>query len=133
MRMVATCGFNLLFQFLFIHAQETPTPQDKTAGAASTVPRLTVKGEVMKKHLLHKVYPNYPPEARRKRIQGTVKLRVLVGVDGSVKETALISGEEMLVKPTIDAVRKWKYVPPTASGQPVEVDTTVDVVFSVSD
>jgi protein TonB len=50
-----------------------------------------------------------------------------------VKETELISGEEMLVKPTIDAVRKWKYVPPTASGQPVEVDTTVDVVFSVSE
>jgi periplasmic protein TonB len=48
-----------------------------------------------------------------------------------VKETEFISGEEMLVKPTINAVRRWKYKPPTASGRPVEVDTTVDVVFSL--
>ena len=133
MRMVVICGFYLISHFLSLQAQETTPPQDNTADAVSTVPRLTVKGEVMKKYLFHKVYPNYPPEARRNRIQGTVKLRILVGVDGSVKEIELISGEEMLVKPTINAVRQWKYKPPTASGQPVEVDTTVDVVFSVSD
>jgi hypothetical protein len=65
--MVAFCGFYLISHFLFIRGQETPTPQDKTAGVASTVRRLTVKGEVMKKHLLHKVYPNYPPEAKGSR------------------------------------------------------------------
>jgi TonB family protein len=85
----------------------------------------------MKKYLLHKVIPPYPPEARHERIAGTVKLRVLIGVDGSVKEAEFISGPEVFVKSTINAVRQWKYKPPTASGQPVEVDTTVDVVFSL--
>jgi len=131
MRMVAICGFYLITHFSSLRAQETTAAQDKTAGTVSTVPRLTVKGEVMKKYLLHKINPTYPPEARRAKIAGTVRLRVLIGVDGSVKETQFISGQDELVKTTINAVRQWKYQPPTASGQPVEVDTTVDVVFSL--
>jgi hypothetical protein len=65
MRMVAICGFYLIFRLSSLQAQGISTPQDKNAEAVSTVPRLTVEGEVMKKYLLHQVNPPYPDEARR--------------------------------------------------------------------
>lgn len=105
--------------------------QEKAAPQSPDPPRVTVKGEAMKKMLVHKVNPGYPPEAMHQRIAGTVKLRVVIGADGGVKQADYLSGPSVFVQPTIDAVRKWKYKPPTANGQPVEVDTTVEVVFSL--
>jgi protein TonB len=90
-----------------------------------------VKSEVMEKMLVLEVVPRYPSVARRQRIAGTVKLHILIGVDGSVKRAEFVSGPAVFVHPSIDAVSQWKYKPPTASGQPVEVDTTVEVVFSL--
>jgi periplasmic protein TonB len=104
--------------------------QEKAAPQTTDPPRVVVKGEVMKKMLVHKVPPSYPPEAMRPPVGGTVKLHVVIGVDGDVKEVEFVSGPSVFVKSTMDAVRKWKYKPQTANGQPVEVDTTVEVVFS---
>jgi protein TonB len=106
--------------------------QDKTARQPPAPLRIAVKGEAMKKTLVHKVNPSYPYEAMHQRVTGTVKLHVVIGVDGGVKLAEFISGPSVFVQPTIDAVRKWKYKPPTANGEPVEVDTTVEVVFSLN-
>ena len=84
----------------------------------------------MRKKLVHKVNPIYPSEAMRRRIAGTVILHVVIGVDGSVKQAEYVSGPEIFVKPTIEAVRQNKYKPTLENGQPVEVDTTVETVFS---
>jgi protein TonB len=105
--------------------------QDKPDVHTPSVPRITVDGKSMKKMLVHKVNPEYPESARAQKIAGTVKLHVLIGTDGGVEEEELISGPEVFVKPTMNAVRQWKYKPPTANGQPVMVDTTVEVVFSL--
>jgi periplasmic protein TonB len=74
--------------------------------------------------LVHKVVPDYPAEARHPRLAGTVKLHVVIGVHGGVKQVEFISGLTVFVKSAMDAVRKWKYKPSVANGQPVEVDTT---------
>jgi protein TonB len=55
----------------------------------------------------------------------------VIGVDGSVKQVEYVSGPEVFLKPTIEAVRQNKYKPTTENGQPVEVDTTVETVFSL--
>jgi len=106
------------------------TQQDKSAPQAQGVPRITVKGDEMKKKLVRKVTPRYPPEARPSRISGTVVLRVLIGVDGSVEHVEYVSGPKALLQATIEGVRQYKYKPTTENGQPVEVDTTVETVFS---
>ena len=131
MRFFVVCVCCLLFQFSFFQPKENPAQQDKTAAQAPSVPRITVKGDVMKKKLVRKVTPNYPYEARQRHIAGTVILRVLIGVDGSVKQVEYVSGPDILVKATIDGVRQYKYKPTTENGQPVEVDTTVETVFSL--
>jgi periplasmic protein TonB len=127
--------FVLCLSYLICHfssspAQDKPAPENKTAAQISSVPRVTVKGEVIKNFLIRKVNPSYPSEAKHPPVGGTVKLHVVIGVDGGVKQVEFISGPAVFAKSTMDAVRKWKYKPATANGQPAEVDTTVEVVFS---
>jgi TonB family protein len=77
------------------------------------------------------VKPVYPDIAKRASICGTVVLRAIVGKDGSVQELKYISGPPLLMKAALDAVRKWRYAPTLLQGQPVEVDTTISVVFEL--
>jgi periplasmic protein TonB len=127
------CG---LFSLLLMAAvaapkQENQKKEDKTESQAPVVSRIMVKGEVMKKKLVHKVTPVYPAQAMSQRVSGTVVLRVLIGVDGTVKNMQYVSGPRILVQATMDGVRQYKYQPTTLNGQPVEVDTTVETAFDI--
>jgi protein TonB len=130
MKLLIVSALCLVWHMAFTPVRGEPAAQEKTAPQTPDPPRVVVKGELMKKMLVHKVPPSYPEEARHPPVAGTVKLHVVIGVDGGVKQVEFISGPSVFVQSTIDAVRKWKYKPPTANGQPVEVDTTVEVVFS---
>jgi TonB family protein len=117
-------------QIAFASSNGEGAAQEKVARQTSDPLRVAVKSEEMKKSLVYKVNPKYPSEAMHQRVAGAVKLHVVVGVDGGVKQVEFISGPSIFGQSTLDAVRQWKYKPPTANGQPVEVDTTVEVVFS---
>ena len=119
----------LICHFSFYPAQENPS--DKASTQSPSAPRITVKGNVMSKKLVHKVAPYYPDQARMMRTDGVVRLCIVIGVDGSVKHAEYISGPKVLAEATIDAVRQWKYKPTTENGQAVEVETTVETVFSI--
>lgn len=75
--------------------------------------------------------PEYPAQAEKKKIQGTVRLRAIVSRTGNVRRLELVSGDRILGQSAIDAVRKWKYRPTLLNGEAVEVDTVVDVVFQL--
>ncbi len=81
--------------------------------------------------LKHKVPPDYPQEAHDRRIQGTVRLFIIVGTDGKVTQAAVISGPPLLAESALNAIRKWEYKPVLLNGESVEVETTADVVFSL--
>ena len=76
--------------------------------------------------------PAYPPEAKQARIQGTVRLNVIIGKDGKMQDIKAESGPPELVFAALDAVRQWEYKPTLLNGQPVEVVTVVDVNFTLS-
>lgn len=82
--------------------------------------------------LVSRVAPIYPPLARQARIQGTVILDILINKAGDVSNLKLISGHPMLAPAAIDAVKHWKYRPYEQNGQPVEIQTTVQVNFTLS-
>jgi TonB family protein len=75
--------------------------------------------------------PKYPEAAKKKKIQGTVVLDALVGKDGSVKSVKALSGPKELRDSAIDAVRQWKYKPYLLNGEPVEVTTKINVIYSL--
>lgn len=76
--------------------------------------------------------PEYPQIARSVHVQGTVRLEVVIGTDGAIQEVKLISGHPLLINSAINAVRQWRYKPTLLTGQPVEVETEVDVNFNLA-
>ena len=82
--------------------------------------------------LIYSVRPVYPQLARKARIQGVVRLQVLIGKDGVVEKLRLLSGHPFLVKAAMDAVKQWRYEPCRVMGESVAVTTTIDISFSLS-
>jgi len=103
-------------------------------GGASTFWSRPTSGDVLsgqKAVPIHSVQPAYPPEARAQEIEGTVRLHVLIGKDGRVSEVEVVDGPKLLRQAAVDAVKQWRYTPTLLGGQPVSVDTYVNVVFSL--
>jgi len=83
-------------------------------------------------HLLSRVVPVYPEEAKRQGIQGAVKLHAVVDRYGSVKSIQPVSGPPILGAAVVNAVRQWQYTETKLAGQPVETEVDVAVVFRLS-
>ncbi len=82
--------------------------------------------------LVHLVTPVYPKAAIAKGIQGTVYFDAVIGPAGHVKKLKLLYGNAMLAKAAEPAIRQWVYKPTKVNGQPVGVETTVNVRFELS-
>jgi len=106
----------------------TPVAVPKVA----TPQRVRVSQGVSQGLLIRKVQPTYPPLARQARIQGNVVLTAEISKDGSIENLRLVSGHPMLAPAAIEAVKQWKYKPYFLNGEPVEVETQVTVIFSLS-
>ena len=81
--------------------------------------------------IINKVTPQYPPIAKTAHVSGTIILHAIISKDGSIEKLEYVSGPALLMASAMTAVREWKYKPTMLNGQPVEVDTTVEVVFSL--
>jgi protein TonB len=106
----------------------TPVAVPKVA----TPQRVRVSLGVSQGLLIKKVQPNYPPLARQARIQGTVLLQAEISKDGAIENLRLISGHPMLAPAAIEAVKQWRYKPYMLNGEPVAVETQVQVNFTLS-
>ncbi len=106
----------------------TPVAVPKIA----TPQRVRVSSGVSTGLLIRKVPPSYPPLARQARIQGVVVLQAQISKEGNIQNLQLISGHPMLAPAAIEAVKQWKYKPYLLNGEPVEVDTQVQVNFTLA-
>jgi len=88
-----------------------------------------VGGDVQAAKLINAPKPEYPTLAKVARVQGTVRLEAIIGADGRVQNLQVISGHPMLVKAALDAVALWLYQPTLLNGEPVEVQTEINVNF----
>jgi protein TonB len=94
---------------------------------------IRVDGSVQQSKLQSQPRPVYPALAKQARISGVVHLNALIGKDGSVKNLQVISGHPLLIQAALDAVKQWTYAPTLLNGQPVEVVTTIEVNFTLSE
>lgn len=94
--------------------------------------RIRVGGNVQQAMLMNRVQPVYSPLARAARVSGTVTLHAIIGKDGTVQQLQAVSGPPLLVQSALDAVRQWRYRPTLLNGEPVEVDTTIEVIFTLN-
>ena len=93
--------------------------------------RVKVSSGVTSGLLIKKVNPTYPPEARAAYIQGTVLLRAEISKTGDITDLELIDGPLELAGSAVEAVRQWKYKPYLLVGQPVVVDTQIQVNYQL--
>jgi len=81
--------------------------------------------------LIRKTVPPYPLIAREARIEGTVVLQATISKGGTIENLRVVGGPAMLQQAAMDAVKTWLYKPYLLDGEPVEVETTVNVVFTM--
>ena len=92
----------------------------------------TVSTGVMNGLLLNKVVPAYPAPARALHLAGTVELQATISRTGTIENLRVVSGPALLQQAAVDAVRQWRYKPYLLNGEPVEVETTINVEFRLN-
>lgn len=93
---------------------------------------LRIGGSVQAARIIRRVQPEYPDIARKERLQGTVTLHAIIGKDGQISRLVVLHGYCSLAQASVQAVSQWRYTPTLPLGQPVEVDTTIDVIFALN-
>jgi TonB family protein len=81
--------------------------------------------------LIQRTPPIYPPFARTAHVAGTVELHATITTNGTIKDLRAVSGPALLRQAAVDAVRNWRYKPYRLNNQPVEVETTINIVFTL--
>jgi TonB family protein len=76
--------------------------------------------------------PVYPSTAKAANVQGVVVLHVTISKEGRVEHLQIVGGPPMLQSAAADAVKQWRYMPYLVKGEPAEVETTINVNFSLS-
>lgn len=106
--------------------------QDATGTGIGAAPgRIRVGEAVQEQRLIRRVDPVYPPLAQQARIQGIVRLSLLISREGTVANVTVLSGHPLLTVAAIDAVKQWVYQPTLLNGAPVEVVTSASVPFNL--
>lgn len=100
--------------------------------AAQQKKPLRISGIVMQTKLVKTAPLKYPKQARKKDIQGTVVLDVVINPNGTVKSVKVTDGPKELTKAAVNSVKHWRYQPVMLNGKPVEVETTVNVGFKLT-
>ena len=81
--------------------------------------------------LIQSTPPVYPPIAKAAGVSGMVELKIIISKTGTVDDVRVVSGHAMLQQAAIDAVKQWRYQPYVLDGKPVEVETMVNVAFTL--
>jgi TonB family protein len=108
----------------------SPAIWQRSSTQAAVPRRIRVDGKTQSSSLFYSVTPEIPPKARAANVSGTVVLHAVINTDGRPHELQYVSGPPQLAQAAIDAVAWWRYSGPVVGDEEVEVDTTIDVVFS---
>lgn len=129
----AVCGSALAWR-VEINPRAASEPAQETGPNAPTkAPKhVFVPSGTMQGNLLTNVRPVYPPEAKKAGVEGEVVLRATIGKDGTVENLRVVSGPKELQKSSLDAVRQWTYKPYLLNGDPVDVETTINVIYTLA-
>lgn len=103
----------------------------RQARVQAAIPRgpVHVSSGVARGLLVQKVLPQYPALAKATRTEGVVELQATISKAGTIENLRVLRGPAMLQQASLEAVRRWRYRPYLLNGQPIEVETTIEVDF----
>ena len=103
---------------------ETKKPEEKRP--------VKISEPVLQAQLISHLEPRYPPLALQTRHEGTVLLHAIINRGGRISALEVVSGSPLFVHAALDAVRQWRYRPTMLNGEPVEVDTSITIIFRLN-
>jgi protein TonB len=109
-----------------------PPPPPPPVKKEAPTQRIKVGGNVQSAMIVRKTQPVYPPLAKSARVQGVVHLAAIIAKDGTIQELHSLGGPALLIQAAMDAVKTWIYKPTMLNGDPVQVETTIDVNFTLN-
>lgn len=123
-------GYVLRFTVWVTPIQPLSTQVSRDLGPHSPPRTVRVDSEIEAESLFYRVTPETPHEAKVANISGTVVLHAVIGIDGRPYDVRYISGPSVLAQAAIDSVSWWQY---RVNSENTEIETTIPVVFQVSD
>lgn len=109
-----------------------PGPIFGNSGNLKIVPGVSaISAGVAEGMLIRRAEPVYPEFAKAAHVSGTVVLGGEITKTGSLAGLHVLSGPAVLRAPALDAVKNWRYRPYMLNNEPVEVQTTIKVIFSL--
>lgn len=113
-----------------------PVAEAKPREAAVAKPKEPIRvrtgGNVQDALIIHRVIPVYPLLARNARVEGKVVFKAVISAQGTIQALTLVSGHALLVDAAREAVKQWRYRPTMLNGDPCEVDTVIEVNFTLN-
>ena len=91
-------------------------------------PKKLTRAEVLSAAVT-KVQPEYPAVARQLKIAGEVDLEIDITEEGVPENVRILSGNPVLTKPCVDAMKRWKFKPFSEDGKPVKVRVELSFTF----
>jgi protein TonB len=82
--------------------------------------------------LIRRVEPIYPALAKQIQHEGRVELRAIISTAGTIESLEVLSGDPLFIQSALAAVREWRYRPTILNGRPIEVDTHITVIYTLS-
>jgi TonB family protein len=114
-------------------APQTLSPtQPPSVQQSETQGRIHVAQEVSQAMIVSRVPPRYPRDAIAKGVQGKVNMLAVISKTGDVEDLRVIDGDPLLTSAAINAVKQWKYRPYLVQSGPVEMETTISVIFTIA-
>ena len=110
---------------------QTATPQASSQTATQDAPKTPPNVGQLNSKALTLPKPLYPDAARRMRLEGAVRVLVLIDESGKVVSARAESGHTMLRPAAVDAALRARFTPALVSGQPVPVSGFITYTFSL--
>jgi protein TonB len=98
----------------------------------ATKERVRVSEMQQMAQLTTRVEPRYPQLAIQIQREGRVELHALISMEGRIESLEVISGDPLFIQSALAAVREWRYHPTILNGRPIEVDTRITVIYTLS-
>jgi TonB family protein len=102
--------------------------------ASSPVDKVQLSSGLTTGMLIKKEVPVYPQDAKSAHVSGRVVLQGIIGRDGTMHDLRILETPwPSLTASALWAVSQWRYKPYLVNGNPVEVETEINVIYSLGD
>jgi protein TonB len=121
----------VLFEGAEARSTSTRSLDASARSASPSPPPVIIQERAALEHVVDRVEPEYPDEAKANHVQGSVVLDVLVGKDGRVQGLSLVRGDLALTTAAADAVRQWRFKPLIRNGRPGSFESHITLTFAL--